>query len=162
MSVIRVAAHVHSDWSYDGSYSLARIAAEFGRRGYDAVLLAEHDLTFDDDRLAAYRIACAGASRDGIRLIVGIEHRDPANTVHIPVWGVPHFLGAGVPTTELLNAARARDGFAVLAHPGRRDTQDALDPGCLEALDGLELWNRKYDGIAPGPRAVAALAARRR
>lgn len=33
MTRIRVAAHVHSDWSYDGQWSLPKIAAAFGRFG---------------------------------------------------------------------------------------------------------------------------------
>ncbi len=31
---VKAAAHVHSDWSYDGSWSLEDIAREFRRRGY--------------------------------------------------------------------------------------------------------------------------------
>ena len=37
-SRVRVAAHVHSDWSYDGTWSLSKIATTFARLGYDAVL----------------------------------------------------------------------------------------------------------------------------
>ncbi len=158
MRTVRVAAHVHSDWSYDGTFPLARIAAEFGRRGYDAVLLAEHDRTFDAARCAAHRVACARASLPGTVLIPGVEYSDPGNAVHVPVWGVERFLGAGRPTAELLTDVRRHDGVAVLAHPGRRGALANLDHACLEWLYGIELWNRKYDGIAPNRAAAAVLA----
>jgi predicted metal-dependent phosphoesterase TrpH len=91
---IRVAAHVHSDWSYDGSWNLADLARAFHRRGYSAVLMAEHDRGFDSGRWAAYRAACAEASaRGGAILVPGIEYSDSANDVHIPVWGDIPFLG---------------------------------------------------------------------
>lgn len=160
MTPIRVAAHVHSDWSYDGSFPLERIALEFGRRGYDAVLLAEHDRTFDGTRFGEHRAACARASeRGGALLLPGIEYSDASNTVHVPVWGVEAFLGAGRPTADLLAEVRAHGGFAVLAHPDRRNVLDTLDPACLTGFGGLELWNRKYDGIAPSRRAAAVLDA---
>ena len=50
MTRIRAAVHVHSEWSYDGSWPLTRIATAFSRRGYRAVLMAEHDRGFDAHR----------------------------------------------------------------------------------------------------------------
>jgi hypothetical protein len=152
----RAAAHVHSDWSYDGSWSLAEIAAAFGRRGYDAVLLAEHDRGFDPARWSAYRAACAEASTPTSLLVPGIEYSDPSNTVHVPVWGDIPFLGEGLQTGELLERAASAGGLAVLAHPGRRDVWMRFDPAWMRHLVGVELWNRKYDGYAPN-RAAASL-----
>jgi hypothetical protein len=155
---IRVAAHVHSDWSYDGRWGLDAIATTFGRLGYDAVLLAEHDRGFDDDRWVAYREACAAARTSATLLIAGIEYSDPSNTVHIPVWGDIPFLGEGLPTADLLARTTAVEGFAVLAHLGRRSVGEHIDPEWLRHLHGLELWNRKYDGYAPNSVAARLLA----
>ena len=158
MSTIRVAAHVHSDWSYDGSVSLRDLAHAFGRRGYDAVLVAEHDRGFDDQRWTAHRAACARASTSRTVLVPGIEYSDAANAVHVPVWGASRFLGEGRETLALLRAARAARGFALLAHPSRRSILETLDPAILRAVDAIELWNRKYDGYAPSREAGAVLA----
>ena len=49
--------------------------------------------------------------------------------------------------------------MAVLAHPARRDAWRALAPEALALLDGIEVWNRKYDGWAPSAAALE-LAAR--
>jgi hypothetical protein len=160
MTAIRVASHVHSDWSYDGSWSLSRLAAAFVALGYDAVLLAEHDRGFDQARWAEYRSACAAASTHKIALIPGIEYSDPTNSVHVPVWGDIPFLGEGLETDTLLPLAARSGGLAVLAHPGRRQVLDTFDPALLAYLTGLEVWNRKYDGYAPN-RTAADLLARR-
>ena len=151
--MIRAAAHVHTDWSYDGSWDLEALVRELKRRGYGAVLTAEHDRTFDPERWERYRAACAvaeGALR--IPVCPGIEYSDADNVVHVPVWGVGlPFLGAGRRSDELIAEAAEAGAVAVLAHPGRKDAWRRLDPRSLEALTGVEVWNRKYDGWAPGP-----------
>jgi hypothetical protein len=149
MKRIRVAAHVHSEWSYDGSWSLERIAGAFGHLGYDGVLMAEHDRGFDEERWAAYRAACTAASRDTILLVPGLEYSDPTNSVHVPVWGDLPFLGEGLETGDLMARVREVAGLAVLAHPRRRDAWRRFETAWLSDLLGVELWNRKYDGYAP-------------
>lgn len=157
MSRIRVAAHVHSEWSYDGRWSLEKVAATFGRFGYDAVLLAEHDRGFDAARWDAYRKACADASTETTLLVPGLEYSDRFNCVHVPVWGEVPFLGEKVPTGELLRRVQDVAGLAVLAHIGRRDAWRRVQPEWLDALFGLEVWNRKYDGYAPNGMAARLL-----
>jgi len=160
MRTVRLASHVHSDWSYDGQWTLARISAAFGRRGYDAVLMAEHDRGFDANRWAQYRTACAAVGGTGAMLIPGIEYSDPTNSVHIPVWGDIPFLGESRDTAELLADVERVGGLAVLAHPGRRDVWKQFDPSLLRFLFGVELWNRKYDGYAPSREAMSLIEQR--
>jgi hypothetical protein len=158
MSQVRVATHVHSDWSYDASWTLARIATAFSRRGYDAILMAEHDRGFDEDRWQTYRNACASASTPEIRLIPGIEYSDSSNAVHVPVWGDIPFLGEALDTTELLKRVEDTGGLGVLAHPRRHAVFDRIDPEWLPRLVGIELWNRRYDGYAPNHDVAELLA----
>jgi len=150
---VRAAVHVHSEWSYDGSWSLEELAEEFGRRGYGAVLMAEHDRGFDEERWCAYRERCAAASAGGALLVPGIEYSDSANLVHLAVWGDLPFLGEARPTAELLADAVAAGGAAMLAHPERRQAWRLLEEIAVSDLAGIEVWNRKYDGWAPGRRA---------
>ena len=152
MTTVRAAAHVHSEWSYDANWPLAKIADVFAARGYDVVLMAEHERGFDDTRWSEYRAACEEASNGRIVLVPGIEYEDSDNVVHIPVWGegVP-FLGLGRPTLELLEAARGEGAFTVLAHPWRRDAASRFRSEWTPLLGAVEIWNRQYDGIAPHP-----------
>jgi hypothetical protein len=156
MTSVRVAAHIHSSWSYDAEWSLEDIARAFRRRRYDAVLMSEHDRGFDQQRWLDYQQACKSASTANILLIPGIEYEDADNVVHTPVWGdhVP-FLGAGRPTLELLRAAHTEGAVAVLAHPWRRNAISRYEPGWAPFLSAVEIWNRKYDGLAPHQEAGA-------
>jgi hypothetical protein len=152
-STIRAAFHVHSEWSYDARLTLREVATLFGRHGYDAVFMCEHDRGFSTERLRAYTTACAQASAEGALLVPGIEYADADDRVHIPVWGPGTFLGEGVPTTHLLHAVTEHDGACVLAHPRRRDAWEVVDPEWLGLCTGIEIWTRKWDGWAPNRRA---------
>lgn len=158
MPLLRAAVHVHTTRSFDGRWPLPALAAALRRRGYDAVLTAEHSQSLDPDTWAAYREECARASSPGFLVVPGVEYRDADNVVHVPTWGpLPH-LGDRVDVGALLARVEELRGVAVWAHPGRRDAWDRFDPEWARLLRGVELWNRKYDGWRPPPRA-AELAA---
>jgi predicted metal-dependent phosphoesterase TrpH len=156
MTALRIAAHVHSDWSYDGQWPLAAIARAFRRQRYDAVLMTEHDRGFDQERWDEYQRQCAAISAEGLLLIPGIEYEDPDNVVHIAVWGetVP-FLGSAQSTLDLLQTAHRHQAISVFAHPWRRDAHLRYQNSWKPLLTAVEIWNRKYDGVAPRPEAVA-------
>ena len=159
--LIRAACHIHSCWSYDGSWPLTNIADELGRRGYRVIMTTEHDLGFSEHRRLLHREACVEASTSAIYVLPGIEYSDASNTVHVLVWGDVPFLGEGVPTSELLKAVRASNGVAVLAHPSRRNAWRFYDAAWESDLIGVEVWNRKTDGWAPSRHAPLLLRSSR-
>ena len=147
---VLAACHVHSKWSYDGSWSLEALSAKFRDRGCRILMMTEHDRGFSESRLDQYRTACAQASSDKILIVPGIEYSDAANRIHVLVWGKVPFLG---------QAVKAAKGLAVLAHPSRRDAWKSFEPAWAQRLLGIEVWNRKYDGWAPSQTAPALLHA---
>jgi hypothetical protein len=158
MTRVRAAVHVHSEWSYDAEWSLHDIARSFRRLRYDVVLMAEHDRGFNEPRWNEYRDACAEASSEDILLVPGIEYEDAANIVHIPVWGIAvPFLGSARRTFDILRAANEYGAAAIFAHPWRRGAISRFAPEWRPLLNGVEVWNRRYDGIAPrqGAKALA-------
>ena len=82
------------------------------------MLMTEHDRGFDEGRWRDYQAACAAASKGGALLVPGIEYSDPANLVHVAVWGDLPFLGEGRAIDELLADVASKGGAAMLAHPG--------------------------------------------
>jgi hypothetical protein len=147
--MLTAACHIHSDWSYDGKWSVQALSGIFGRRGYRILLMTEHDRGFSPERLDRYRECCAQANSEKILVIPGIEYSDASNTVHVLVWGPVPFLGEALPTASLLQQVRRSNGVAVLAHPARRNAWKVFDPAWCELLLGIEIWNRKTDGWAP-------------
>lgn len=148
--------HVHSEWSYDGRWSLRDLSNEFSHRGSRILLMTEHDRGFTVERFNEYRAACVEASSAEMLVVPGIEYSDEANRVHVLVWGVP-FLGENLPTIEMLRAVKQANGVAVLAHPSRKDVWRDFNPEWAECLSGIEVWNRKYDGWVPSKTADALL-----
>jgi hypothetical protein len=153
--IVRAAAHVHSEWSDDATWTLPQIAAAFTERRYDVVLLSEHSRKFAASDWDGYLTACAEASTDKILLVPGIEYNDEDNVVHVPVWGDLPFFGEQPDIATLLGKVRAEDGVSVLAHPWRKEAWRRYDPSWAQHLTALEVWNRKYDGLAPSREAIA-------
>lgn len=149
----RVVLHVHSNWSYDGYWRLSDIARFYGALGIDAVLMTEHDTGFDPARFTEYQANCAAASTRRCTLIPGIEYSCPKNDIHVLTSGLRHFLSEHRPILETLQAVQEAGGVAILAHPVRRDAWSKFDPGWIPYLSGIELWNRKSDGITWSRRA---------
>jgi hypothetical protein len=158
MNVVRVACHVHSNWSYDGSWQLVKLARVFSKRGYQVVLITEHDRGFDESKRLEHRTACQQASSDKILLVPGIEYSDPFNVVHLLVWGDVPFVGSGVESEKVLTAAQECGGITVLAHPTRKEAWKQFRPSWNNKILGIEFWNRKTDGWAPSKHAWPLLA----
>ena len=159
MTRIRAVLHAHSTWSYDGHWTLPAIARLYGRLGVRAVMMTEHDTGFDPASFGDYRAACLAASTPRCTLIPGIEYSSPDNAVHILTWGLDQFLAEHRPVTETLADVAAAGGAAILAHPVRRAAWMLFDPAWVPYLSGIELWNRKSDGLSWGIEALELIGA---
>lgn len=154
---VKAAVHIHSNWSYDGKWTLSRIANFFSKIGYQLVFTSEHSNTFDNDRWEMYRKACQEVSTDRILIIPGLEYSDQTNTIHILVWGALPFLGINKSIERLIIEVKELNGICVFAHPTRRNAWRNIDPSWIPLFDGIEQWNRKSDGIAPSREAITLL-----
>lgn len=150
---IAAAAHVHSDWSYDGQWTLPNLAEVFAKRGYRVLMMTEHDRGFDAVRWRDYRQACAAASSEQLLIVPGIEYSDPSNVMHVLTWGAGPFLGENLSTTVTLDQAAQSGMYTVLAHPSRKNAWKHFDVAWAEQLSAVEVWNRKSDGVAPSREA---------
>lgn len=158
---VLAACHLHSKWSYDGSWALEDLAAAFAERGCRVLMMTEHDRGFSANKYAEFRDACAAVTTERMLVVPGMEYSDPANRVHVLVWGAP-FLGADLDTGVMLEAASRHRAVAVLAHPARMRMWECFRPEWTPHLLGIEAWNRKYDGWAPSSVGASLLATERR
>ncbi len=148
--------HAHSRFSYDGVRSVEELAAWGEGRGLDFLFLTEHTNDFDEAKMNRLVRECDALGDRKCRVIPGLE---------FSVQGGFHVLGLNLrrfePLIDLTAAARfirAQGGIAVLAHPARyagRWPQAAA----IAQLDGIEVWNARYDGrfIPPGHLVDKAL-----
>lgn len=149
MARLRVAAHIHSAFSDDCDWPLDRICRTLRRQGYHGALVCEHDRGMTADSWERIREECARLSQSGFLVVPGIEYQDPTHTIHVPVYGPAPFLGSSPTVQDVLSHARAHAAIGVLAHPRRRDAYQVLTTDDLRLASGIEVWNRKYDGIRP-------------
>jgi predicted metal-dependent phosphoesterase TrpH len=145
----RVVLHAHSTWSYDGFWELNKIAKLFGSFGIDYVMMTEHDTGFAPGKFNQYKDECAAASTPTCTLVPGIEYSSPDNGIHILTWGVDKFLGEHRRVELTLNDVRDAGGVAIFAHPIRRQAWQYYQKSWTPLLNGMEIWNRKSDGVAP-------------
>ena len=140
---VKALLHVHSTFSYDGESTLAELAAWGRRRGLEAIFLSEHVNDFDETKMRRLVAECAALRGSGAELVPGLE---------FAVRGGFHLLGYGVATfraeadpAEAVRFIQGQGGVAVLAHPIRyRGRWPA--PEVLRVMNGIEVWNARYDG----------------
>jgi hypothetical protein len=156
----RGAFHAHSSYSYDGKDSLERLVAALLGRGFQFLLLTEHD---DKLRAQDYETIIAESRRLSsakFLVIPGIEvrcWRREKEQWHIAAVGVRRWIARGS-ISEVVAEIHAVGGLAVLLHPFKYTADIA--PEDLDSFDGLEIWNGKFDGFY-GPRSSTLRLARR-
>lgn len=140
---IRGIIHVHSHFSRDGLCSIADLAAFARESGFQFVGLTDHVEDLSPPDFEALRRECKEHSDELCVMIPGLEYRCTGE-IHILGLGITHDISSGDPVV-VASEIRRMGGLAVLAHPGRSGYQCA--PELCAALDGIEIWNARYDGL---------------
>lgn len=140
--------HVHSIYS-DGEESLESLVGIFKQSGMDFVAVSDHAEVFDDVRMQQYVRLCESLSSASFIAIPGLEFALHGGDTHILGYGVPCRVRAAT-LEKLVDGIHKVGGIAVLAHPpaGSINLIDSIK----SKLDGVEVWNGRYDGIY-SPRA---------
>jgi hypothetical protein len=159
MRWIRLASHIHSSWSDDSPWTLPRLVVLLRRAGYQGALVCDHDRTMTDERWRLAKKECADVGRaSGFLLVPGVEYQDPQHVTHLPVFGAGNFYGRSPDPGDLLRIAHGEGAATIFAHPARLNAWERFDPSWVTSLSGIEVWNRKYDGIIPNTWAVRTAA----
>lgn len=150
MRTLRLAPHIHTDVSDDSSWSLPRLVRVLSRAGFHGMLVSDHDRTMDTNQWRQLQEECDRVAEAHDFIIVpGVEYQDPDHIVHIPVFGRMPFEHRSPDISRLLRRADDFGAAAIFAHPRRRDAWTRFSSEWAPHLAGIEVWNRKYDGIAP-------------
>jgi len=140
--------HVHSNFS-DGEGSLEHVVATFKRAGVHFIAVSDHAEVFDDVRMQQYVALCESLCTDTFVVIPGLEFALAGGDIHILGYGLTRRIRAS-DMEKLVDGIHEAGGIAVLAHPPAGST-NMIGP-IKHKLDGIEVWNGRYDGVHT-PRA---------
>lgn len=140
--------HVHSRFS-DGEESLDRLVDVFQKAGMRFAAVSDHAEVFDDRRMEEYVQLCETLSSSSFLVIPGLEFALKGGTIHLLGYGIRKRVRFS--TMEgLVDGIHDAGGIAVLAHPPIGSIN--LIGSVKAKLDGIEVWNGRYDGTV-APRA---------
>jgi predicted metal-dependent phosphoesterase TrpH len=139
--------HSHSDFSYDGVKSLREISKWCQERGFDFIILTEHNDDFSLEKFRDFIDQCRQHSA-GTLLVPGIEYEFIINdkVVHIGAVGLNKYFDINENPRSLesiLDEIRTSGGISILHHPHR--ILDVLSERVLCKFDFIEAWNVVHD-----------------
>ena len=149
MKHIKALFHIHSTYSYDGEWSLEKLKNSAIKHGYNALFICEHNRNFSDKKFKSLIKECDNLSDDKVLLIPGIEYEDADNIIHICTFGLKNLISEYSSINDLLQKVVKENGIAVYAHPEGKHSYKKIDKNVFSLLNGIEVWNRKEDGIKP-------------
>jgi len=143
---MRGVLHLHTIFS-DGEEPLERIVETFRDAGMSFVAVSDHAEVFDDARMQQYVGLCESLSSTDFLVIPGLEFALKGGGIHILGYGTRKRVRAA--TMEgLVDGIHEAGGLAVLAHPPEGSIN--MIGAIKDKLDGIEVWNGRYDGtVAP-------------
>lgn len=148
--------HVHTRFS-DGDESLDRVIEVIRSAGMRFAAVSDHAEVFDDRRMEDYLQACEALSDQSFLVIPGLEFALKGGTIHILGYGIRRRVRFST-MEELVDGIHQAGGLAVLAHPPAGSIN--LIGSIKTKLDGIEVWNGRYDGTV-APRASSFQLLRR-
>jgi hypothetical protein len=131
----------------DGEESLERLVETFKQAGMSFAAVSDHAEVFDEDRMRQYVALCESLSDARFLVIPGLEFALKGGSIHILGYGIRTRVRF-VHMEELVDGIHDAGGIAVLAHPPLGSIN--MIGSVKGKLDGIEVWNGRYDGtIAP-------------
>jgi hypothetical protein len=140
--------HIHSTFS-DGEEPLGRLAESIRLAGMSFAAVSDHAEVFDDRRMEEYALLCRALSTPSFVVIPGLEFALHGGEIHILGYGITRRVRFKN-VEDLVDGIHEAGGLAVLAHPpfGSINILGSI----RGKLDGVEVWNGRYDGTR-APRA---------
>ncbi len=144
--------HVHSNYSYDGKLTIKELKNLCKGKGYSFIVLTEHADDFDKKKMQLFVSECRNLSDNEFIIIPGLEFN--CEGMHILAIGIEEFIPESN-LEELIKKMHEQGGLAVLAHV---IFYDEIPYKRLYDLDGVEVWNTRYDRkFAPSVKSMSIL-----
>lgn len=151
--IIRGIYHAHSRYSLDGTYTLSELRRMFVERGFQFVIMTEHAEDLTPETYQAFYAECHKLSDAKFLFVPGLEVPYEGK-VHVgcfpsgPTYAQVPLYGEGI------SAMRAHGATTIYHHPSKQ--KYFMDDTFFSLLDGVEVWNSRYEGVyAPSRRTLA-------
>ena len=152
MDSIRGVLHVHSKYSFDGKLPLEELAILCRSRGYKFIALTEHAEDYGKEKMASLVAECRRLSGLDVIILPGLEYN--CEGMHVLALGAES-LFVETDLRRLIAKIHEDGGLAVLGHVA---WYDKILYEKLGGLDGIEVWNPRYDGrLSPSLKALSVL-----
>jgi len=146
--------HIHTTFSYDGTFSLPDLVNLVKNKGYDFILLSEHAEDFDVKKMQNFVDECTKYTNQDFLIIPGLEF-NIKDEIHILGIGIEKFIQERDPEI-LIQKIHENDGLAILAHTA--DYKKRIPYTQLKDVDFIEIWNPRYgESIAPSIKSINIL-----
>lgn len=154
MEEFRGLIHIHSSYSYDGKVSIPDLAELCRIHAYRFMVVTEHaEKNVNKDNMQMLVSECESLSSNDLIIIPGLEFVCMGD-IHILGLGIKKYLTASDPR-KVIRGIHNQGGLAVLAHASY---YKKIPYEILNELDGVEIWNLKYDGrLSPKLRCFKIL-----
>jgi hypothetical protein len=140
--------HVHTIFS-DGEEPLEALTETFKSFGLSFAAVSDHAEVFDETQMDRYIALCDSLSNDTFLVIPGLEFALRGRGMHILAYGITRRVRF-TSMEQLVDGIHEQGGLAVQAHPPAGSIN--MIGSIRGKLDGIEVWNARYDGIY-APRA---------
>ncbi len=144
----KAALHLHTTYS-DGELTLEELKAHFQKQGFQCLIMSDHAETMNPERMEEYAARCRALSEERFCIVPGLEFAYPfeSGSLHLLGYGINEYQREEEPV-KMIETIHRLGGVAVLAHP-YPPLMSRIAP-MKGSLDGIELWNTKYNGrLAP-------------
>ncbi len=146
--ILKGVSHIHSTYSFDGQLPLPTLVRYFEEKGFDFVLMSEHVESLNVDSLRSFIADCRRLTTSRLLIVPGVE----IEHLNLLVFGIKsvHVYSDMI---DLIEQFRSQGTLLILSHPAK------LHSGALEVvsdiIEGVEVWNNKYDGkLAPRAKSL--------
>jgi hypothetical protein len=144
--------HVHSKYSHDGTMGLSQLKELCKEKGLRFIALTEHAESMDEGKMNDFLAECAALSDKDSIIIPGLEYI--CCGMHILAIGTTEIINESEPE-KLVEKIKALGGLASLAHVVY---YESIPYEKLKNLDGIEIWNPRYDSrFSPSLKALNIL-----
>ncbi len=150
--IVRGVYHAHSRFSGDGHFLLSELKEEFKKRGLRFVIMTEHAEDLTPERYRAFYSECAAQSDETFLFIPGLEVPFEGK-IHVGCFPAAPAYDAVPLFAPGIAAMREHGAITIFHHPSKQSY--FMTPDFRRLLDGVEVWNSRYEGVcAPSRRTI--------